>query len=585
MFDPMLLSASSPISYEETSVDRISAHQVQIWRDAGIVVLAGSYISTFAPCNLSMGNEVSPYIWSILFDPVNSGGVAWPLWLQHDFLRLPFEVLTHCYPDALNIKRAVQRAFGTANYNPVHRLLAEELRTGRIRGILTTNYDMCLDAALEHTNGLFTIWDKPSWENNPQVLADTSKPYWKIHGSAHAADSLIVDLGGEARMAEWKQTLLAQLVRNRALLVIGYGGRDFEICPELAYSVHPRYVVWLDRNREVTPNAKRVLMEQEGTLVVGDLKHLLEKLFHFDATGLTRNAAPLDLPVDPRLLREWRIRLLDWMACGRLMLRELDTLSSPRMRAALTASAYGHIGRYRDGIRTIEVEARNPALPRHDQLQLQLSAASSWFIYGAHVKGWRRAGSIERAVAAERFSDLRVPVAECKLMMLMRFRQLARIARLSFVAERIRRFAATLHDETRKALEAEGNLAGLQALRLNAQRIGLLASGEMALPPIEGYASLGAIGMLSLAVRDAVRTQGPWRLLPDQKNACLWSIRNAHRYGWTHEEWKFRWILLVRGGGYLRVRHVAAWWKAFHRTQYNWLGRVFQIVNATILHT
>jgi hypothetical protein len=581
----MVLSVSPPRSYAETSVDWISAHQVQTWREAGVVVLAGSYISTFAPSNLAMGNELGAYVWGKLFDPGNSDGALWPMWLQHDFLLLPFEVLTHCYPDAMKIKHAVQHAFGTAKCNLVHRLLAEELQSGRIGGILTTNYDMCLDAALQHANGLVKVWDRSSWEDNARVLAGTSKLYWKIHGSAHAADSLIVDLRGEARMAEWKQQLLAQLLRDRTLLVVGYGGRDFEICPEPAYSVHPRHVVWLDRKREVTANAKRVLMEQQGTLVVGDLTHLLKKLFHFDSTGLTQNAAPLDLPVDPDLLREWRIRLLDWMACGRLMLRELDTWSSPQMRAALTASAYGHIGRYRDGIRTIEVEARNPALSRHDQLQLQLSAASSWFIYGAHFKGWRRAGSIERAVAAERFSDLRVPVAECKLMMLMRFRQLARIARLSFVAERIRRFAATLYDETRKALEAEGNLAGLQALRLNAQRIGLLASGEMALPPIEGYASLGAIGMLSLAVRDAVRMQGPWRLLPDQKNACLWSIRNAHRYGWTHEEWKFRWILLVRGGGSLRLRHVAAWWKAFHRTQYNWLGRVFQIVNATILHT
>ena len=205
--------------------------------------------------------------------------------------------------------------------------------------------------------------------------------------------------------------------------------------------------------------------------------------------------------------------------------------------------------RDREGIDTIEAEARDLALSRRDQLRRQLTAASSWFIYGAHIKGWRRARSIEKRVAAEGISDLRVPVIECKLMMLMRFRQLARLARVPFVAAAIRRSAARVYNTTRETLEAAGNFGGSQALRLNAQRIGLSASGEMVLPPIEGYASLGAIGMLSVAVRDAVRTQGPWRLVPDQRKACLWGIRNARHYAWMHEEWKFRWMLLVRGEG------------------------------------
>ena len=558
VFDPMLLSVSKPITYVETSIAGITADQVQAWRDGGIIVLAGSLISTFAPSNLAMGNEVGYSVWRCLFGRTGCVGASWPGWLQHDLLQLPFEVLTHCYPDVLGIKRAVQHAFGSANHNPVHRLLADELRRGGIKGILTTNYDMCLDAALQYTDGLVTIWDKRSWEMNRQLLADGLKPYWKIHGSAHALESLILNLHGEARMEEWKQTLLADMVRDKTLVVIGYGGRDFEICPELAYSVHPRHIVWLDRSAQITPNAKRVLMEQRGTLVTGDLKQFLEKLFDFDATGLIRNAGALDLPIDPAVAPEWRVRLLDWMAYGRLVLRELDTLADARLRAALAASAFGHIGRYRDGIDTTEAEARTAGLSRCDQLRLQLSAASSWFIYGAHLKGWRRTVAIERQAAAEGFSDLRVPITECKLMMLMRFRQLARLARIPFAAGAIWRSAERVYNTTREALEGEGNFAGSQALRLNAQRIGLTASGEMALSPLEGYASLGAIGMLSIAVRDAVRTQGPWRLSPVQRKACLWCIRNARRYGWMHEEWKFRWILLVRGRGALRLRHVAA---------------------------
>lgn len=318
----MLLSASQPITYATTSVANIAADQLQAWRDAGIVILAGSLISTFAPSNLPTGSEVGHHVWSLLFGG-GADAAAWPSWLQHDFLKLPFEVLTHCYPDVIGMKRAVQQGFRTANYNSVHKLLANELKTGNIQTILTTNYDMCLDSALQGTDRLATIWDQPSWEMSTRVSADGSKSLWKIHGSADVLDSLILSRQGEARMDEWKQSLLADLVRDKALMVIGYGGRDFEICPELAYSVHPRYVVWLDKNEQITPNAKRVLTEQRGTLVIGDLKQFLERVFLFDPAGLMRNPGAFDLPIDVGLIPEWRVRLLDWMACGSLVLASL----------------------------------------------------------------------------------------------------------------------------------------------------------------------------------------------------------------------------------------------------------------------
>jgi len=87
----------------------------------------------------------------------------------------------------------------------------------------------------------------------------------------------------------------------------------------------------------------------------------------------------------------------------------------------------------------------------------QLSAASSWFIYSAHLKGWRRTVAIERQAAADGFLDLRVPITECKLMMLMRFRQLARLARIPFAAGATRRSAERVYNTTREALEGEGN--------------------------------------------------------------------------------------------------------------------------------
>src|SRR5262249_33105221 len=155
------------------------------------------------------------YAWSLLFGSAPRTGGSWPPWLRHDFLRLPFEALTHCYPDAQGIKRAVRHAFGTAQYNPIHKLLADEFRTGNLESVITTNYDLCLDAALEGAKGICTIWDEKSWNGSQKSLATTSRAYWKIHGTAASADSLIVRLQDEARMTEWKRKLLAQLINGK----------------------------------------------------------------------------------------------------------------------------------------------------------------------------------------------------------------------------------------------------------------------------------------------------------------------------------------------------------------------------------
>jgi len=78
MFDPILLSASPGTSYQEMGVESLTERQLETWREARIVVLVGSYISTFSPTNLPMGNQVGEYLWTVLFDGVHRSGRSWP---------------------------------------------------------------------------------------------------------------------------------------------------------------------------------------------------------------------------------------------------------------------------------------------------------------------------------------------------------------------------------------------------------------------------------------------------------------------------------------------------------------------------
>src|SRR5712692_1771615 len=351
MFNPTDLSNPSLGSYQEISVSSLTDRQMEQWREPGLVLLVGSYVSTFSPTNLPTGMHFTKYVFDLLFGPERTSGGAWPKWLERDFQQVPFEVVMQNYPDRQAIRRSVQRVFGASRVNSVHKIFAEAVSNRNVRSIITTNYDLCLDAEFEQVGEISKIWDKRTWELHRDRLDGSSMVYWKIHGTARAGelDSLVIDLSTEGRMDEWKQELLAKLLKDKSLVIVGYSGRDFEICPALAYHTHPRHVLWLQPTHVMPPNGRRVLIEQQGTLAIGDLQDFLPKVF-LKQVALDCGTSKFDLQVDSRLIQEWRARILEWMACGRFALPEIRALTDSRVRSDLLARTYGHLGRYRDSV-------------------------------------------------------------------------------------------------------------------------------------------------------------------------------------------------------------------------------------------
>src|SRR5713226_6564540 len=124
----------------ERPVGKLELELVQSWRANGLVFLVGSFISTFPPTNLPAGGQIVDALWGYVF--------GWPNWFRQDFCLLPFEALIEHYPDREGAKIAIRNMFSTDLYNAIHEYLAEQLLSGEIQGIITTNYDRCLDACL-----------------------------------------------------------------------------------------------------------------------------------------------------------------------------------------------------------------------------------------------------------------------------------------------------------------------------------------------------------------------------------------------------------------------------------------------------
>jgi hypothetical protein len=71
-----------------------------------------------------------------------------------------------------------------------------------------------------------------------------------------------------------KEHLFREIIRDQVLLVVGYSGSDFDICPEIGI-VQPRKILWNFLNWDETnipPNLKFLAEKCDIDVVTGDMR-------------------------------------------------------------------------------------------------------------------------------------------------------------------------------------------------------------------------------------------------------------------------------------------------------------------------
>lgn len=568
-------------AYAVMRVSDLTEAQVQRWREQGIVFLVGSYVSTLHPTCLPSGVTVCSELYKMLF------GNGFPYWLETDFNDIPFEALMQCYPQSGAIKPIISRMCGADTPNPVHEALASSLQRRDIAGIITTNYDLAFEACFKGEHQVVTVFNTQTFKRycDFKKRGSDAGVYFKIHGTAQPGfdSSIVCNLETEGWLPPWKRKLMQDMVQDRVLLVIGYSGRDFDICPELAETTGQSETVWLQRRTEPpTANSARVLTRRHGIRLEGDLLECLDRILGVKIAIEAPTAKDVWTPAqffDSLHLDGWRMRILDWIACpsiGMALLPRAETTGLALQR--YRASMYAHIGRYRDAITELEAIQTAPDLSDGGRVQTQINVAAERFIYGQHWRAWRHLRRIERTLQSNQpyTKEAEMLIFETKLMMYMRLCQVLKRFSLGAFLKRVQRKAMETYQKALPILERRGEWGRLEALHHNAERIGIAAPNRLPLPTREGYRSLGMVSMHVIAHRDHLRaTRG--RLTEEDERLASDCLCKAERYGWNHEAWKFSWILFRRGSRNRR-QYLTAFWKYFWKTQYPWTSRVLQLL-------
>lgn len=240
-------------------------------RTKDIVMLAGSAISLWAPTFIPTGQGLTRDVSKLLAEqariPDKTDKII-------DYITsTPFEYINNQCPRPDILAKVLPPLFYPKKPNAIHKAISTLVQKKIISSVVTTNYDNALESSF--SDMLIKVVIN---ESDLRAIRSTNNTLFKIHGSADPenSESMVYQLNQEGEMAKWKRKFLRQLLRGKTLLVMGYSGYDFEICPEIISS-HVKTVIWVSRDppEKISHNAERVIQEKKGTLLVGDLQDAL----------------------------------------------------------------------------------------------------------------------------------------------------------------------------------------------------------------------------------------------------------------------------------------------------------------------
>jgi hypothetical protein len=345
-----------------TSPDRITNIR-SLAGSARVTALVGSGVSLARPTSLPTGWTFTDALYKMLFNvPRAAAGAHHDPTLRQAFDALPFEILLEQCPCQDRIRAFLRQLYDQGTPNQVHELIAKAVKNGMIHDIITTNYDWAFETALVNSSDRRGERFGPLNRVVGQPGAPPTSPpfYFKIHGSAddRAGETLVFALSQETRLAGAKATLFESLVRDRVLLVLGYSGRDFEICPELV-ALPLRRILWVTCSRDhLGLGGRRVLAQHGGTLLEGRIEDWLHVLLgdriEFKVESTEFPSAELAGLFTFEELALWRLAVLNRLSRAADAVVEataIDTgaLTSPGLIAhahALRADALHQNGKY-----------------------------------------------------------------------------------------------------------------------------------------------------------------------------------------------------------------------------------------------
>jgi len=558
------------------------------------VILAGSTISGWEPTCLPVGMDFTKGMFDLLFPSHFLGNNSDLInHLKMHFEKVCFEHLLERCPDHQKLTPIIKRVFLIDSFNPFHEAIAEAFIKGMVQGVITTNYDLCLDKLLVNPN-ITRVVTKEDLE----LVDATKKVYFKIHGSVddNSGETLRWALSHESYLEPWKRELLLNMIKDKSLLIIGYSGLDFEICPEIL-KMPVKNVYWnIFREEDMSPNAHRFLKEKTGYFLFGDMRILLASLVsrHVNAEKPKKSSNNLLDSIKKEFTEYeigiWRASLLNSMGCASLALKASKEMLATDLVINLRrqkAQALFHSGKYHQSAKVFYKTAKELDSNFYSSLQsaLLLDACDAYRCHGGflrailYLKEARK--EIQKIAEENKRTELEGRAALKEVLLWRHLYQLLRRIKIPFFANIIKKKATNLLQLASKNSLKVGNWFDFQQVRLWAERMDIAPSILASQipyeppPPREGYEHLGYHVAQSMYLRDQLnKTKG--YLSEKDEQSLEKHMKNCIVFDNYPELWKLSFIGLRRSSK--KKEYLRHFLKAFLFCEYTIPMRLYQLV-------
>lgn len=222
-----------------------------------------------------------------------------------------------------------EREEGLKQPTKAHEAIAELVKKGLVRVIITTNFDRLMERALEAQGVSPQVISRPEAVNGMAPLAHAPATVIKLHGDYKDLGSRNTPDELEIYPAEWKR-LLGQVFDEYGLVISGWSADwDTALVSALESTPNRRYPLYWDSRSSKGESATRLLVSRAGTVLQSESADQLftELAGSIDALDQL-SAAPISTALALARLKRYlpdpvrRIDLHD------LVMRHVDTVTS-----------------------------------------------------------------------------------------------------------------------------------------------------------------------------------------------------------------------------------------------------------------
>lgn len=294
-------------------------------------IWAGSGISLRAPASLPLANELKFYIVrKICEDPVLSklyeNRLAEGKDLGKKIEQYPFEAFIELISRHNSILESIAGVFRGGSPNKNHLLIANLMQKRLVREVLTTNFDLLIEKALEGDWARGVDFEVYLTEKQFRALGSGPRlpALFKIHGSADDVASMRVTLSLVASrvLSEARAKVLDHFLASDEgdILILGYGGKDdFDINPILGRTRSKKRIFYVQhpkdenvKKTEVGPSLPDAFHNFVGSTLLSHTDEVIDYLWTNLVDEDSRRLGDQLIKQVSSLDKGWRVVIDDW---------------------------------------------------------------------------------------------------------------------------------------------------------------------------------------------------------------------------------------------------------------------------------